>query len=594
MPPSADISDLVFADRYARPGEATRLDTYRRVATALARCEAAPDRARHAARFFDNFLAGAIGAGRIMANAGAGDDATMVNCFVQPATEPALGWPGGVDVALARAARTLGMGGGVGYDFTPVPPVGTGAGGVCAVIDRYDQACQALAATGRRRGAQMAVLGCDHPDLPEFLGAKAGRRRWPTFNLSVALSDRFLRAVEQDASWDLRHACPPAPGAAGPQAGRDSDGCWRYTRLPARQLWEQITAAAWRDAEPGVLFIDTINALNPLRGSEWLAATNPCGEQPLPAYGSCVLGPIQVSRFVRHPFGVGGTAGFDFSALAQRVRIQVRLLDNVLELTHWPLPEQAAEARAKRRIGVGLSGLADTLLMLGLDYGEAPARACAARIARCIRDNAYLASAELAGERGPFPAFRPAPYLDADAGARARPGLPPAVRAAIARHGLRNSHLVSFAPTGSVSIAFFDNCSSGIEAVHAWQYQRWLRLGAGEPVSVLATNPAWRLWHRLHGDATILPTCFRRAAELPATAHLAMQAALQPWVDAAISKTVPLPPASTPADVGALFLQAWRKGVKGLTVFRPDPAMAAVLEPAPDLAGACAVVRAAG
>lgn len=592
MPPSADISDLVFADRYARPGEATRLDTYRRVAMALARCEAAPDRARHAARFFDNFLAGAIGAGRIMANAGTGDDATMVNCFVQPAIDTAPGGPASVDAALARAVRTLRMGGGVGYDFTPVPPAGTGTGGVCAAIDRYDQACQALAASGRRRGAQMAVLACDHPDLPAFLRAKAGRRRWPTFNLSVALSDRFLRAVEHDASWDLRHACPPAAGALSPRAARDSDGCWRYTRLPARQLWEWITSAAWRDAEPGVLFIDTINALNPLRGSEWLAATNPCGEQPLPAYGSCVLGPIHISRFVRHPFGVGGPAGFDFSALARRVRIQVRLLDNVLELTHWPLPEQAAEARAKRRIGVGLSGLADTLLMLGLDYGEAPARACAARIARCIRDNAYLASAELAGERGAFPAFQPAAYLDAGACGLSR--LPPAVRAAIARHGLRNSHLVSFAPTGSVSIAFFDNCSSGIEAVHAWQYSRRLRLGGGEPVSVRATNPAWRLWHRLHGDAAALPACFRRAAELPAAAHLAMQAALQPWVDAAISKTVPLPPASTPADVGALFLQAWRQGVKGLTVFRPDPAMTAVLEPAPDQAGACAAARAAG
>lgn len=584
MPPSADISDLVFADRYARPGEATRLDTYRRVATALARCEAAPDRARHAARFFDNFLGGAIGAGRIMANAGAADDSTMVNCFVQPAIDPALGWPRGVDAALARAGRTLAMGGGVGYDFTPVPPAGTGSGGVCAAIDRYDQACQALAATGRRRGAQMAVLACDHPDLPAFLRAKAGRRRWPTFNLSVALSDRFLRAVEHDAPWELRHACLPAPGAASPQAGRASDGSWCYARLPARQLWDWIINAAWRDAEPGVLFIDTINALNPLRDSERLAATNPCGEQPLPAYGSCVLGPIQVSRFVRRPFGVGGPPGFDFKALARRVHIQVRLLDNVLDLTRWPLPEQAAEARAKRRIGVGLSGLADTLLMLGLDYGEARARACAVRIARCIRDHAYLASARLAGERGAFPAFRPHPYLDAGAGAR--PPFPPAVLTAIGRNGLRNSHLVSFAPTGSVSIAFFDNCSSGIEAVHAWQYQRRLRLGGGEPVGVLATNPAWRLWHRLHGDAAALPACFRRAAELPASAHLAMQAALQPWVDAAISKTVPLAPASTPAEVGALFLQAWRQGVKGLTVFRPDPAMAAVLEPAPDLAGA--------
>lgn len=577
MPQPADISDLVFADRYARPGEATRVATYRRVATALARCEVGPERARHAARFFDNFLGGAIGAGRIMANAGADDDTTLVNCFVQPAIDPVPGWPRGVDSALGRAARTLAMGGGVGYDFTPVPPVDSGSAGVCAIIDRYDQACQALA-TGRRRGAQMAVLACDHPDLPAFLRAKAGRRRWPTFNLSVALSDRFLRAVELDGPWDLRHASRPAPGVAAPQGGRGGDGAWCYARLPARQLWDWLTAAAWRDAEPGVLFIDTINALNPLRDGERLAATNPCGEQPLPPYGSCVLGPIQIPRFVRHAFGKGGTPGLDFNALARRVRIQVRLLDNVLDLTRWPLPEQAAEAHAKRRIGVGLSGLADALLMLELDYDDDRARACAVAIARCIRDHAYLASAELAGERGAFPAFRPQAYLAADA--RIRPPLPPAVLAAIGRHGLRNSHLVSFAPAGSVSIAFFDNCSSGIEAVHAWQYPRRLRLAGGEPVSVVATNPAWRLWHRMHGDAAALPAYFRCAAELPASAHLAMQAALQPWVDAAISKTLPLAPASTPAEVGALFLQAWHLRVKGLTVFRHDPAMAAVLEPA--------------
>ena len=260
-----------------------------------------------------------------------------------------------------------------------------------------------------------------------------------------------------------------------------------------------------------MLFVDTINALNPLRDSERLSATNPCGEQPLPPHGSCVLGPINASRFVRNPFGVNGPPGFDFSELGRRVRIQVRLLDNVLDLTRWPLPEQAAEAQAKRRIGVGLSGLGDALLMLRLDYGSPAARVFAARIARCIRDQAYLASAGLAAERGVFPAYAPRPYLEPRAG---WPPLPPAVQAAIRRHGLRNSHLVSFAPTGSVSIAFFDNCSTGIEPAHAWQYRRRLRIGEAPARNVVAQNPAWRLWRRLHGDGDELPPYFRRAADI--------------------------------------------------------------------------------
>ena len=238
-----------------------------------------------------------------------------------------------------------------------------------------------------------------------------------------------------------------------------------------------------------------------------------------------MLGPINVSRFVRNPFGANGPPGFDFSELGRRVRIQVRLLDNVLDLTRWPLPEQAAEAQAKRRIGVGLSGLGDALLMLRLDYGSPAARVFAARIARCIRDQAYLASAGLAAERGVFPAYAPRPYLEPRAG---WPPLPPAVQAAIRRHGLRNSHLVSFAPTGSVSIAFFDNCSTGIEPAHAWQYRRRLRIGEAPPRNVVAQNPAWRLWRRLHGDGDELPPYFRRAADIAPSAHIAMLAALQP------------------------------------------------------------------
>lgn len=583
------LSQLVLADRYLAAGETTRNHVFKRVARALAAAESPPRRTAIARLFYANMLDGAIGAGRIMANAGTGHDATMINCFVHPIGSPATGsglvTAAQLECALAAARVTLVMGGGVGYDFSPVSPAVSGAEqgandarDVSFWIDRFDDACRALRFKGARRGAQMAVLRCDHPDLVTFVQAKRGRRRWTTFNTSVGVTDAFMRAVEDDGLWRLRHRATPNPAQLAAGAYRLPEGDWCYATLPARELWRTIAECARDSAEPGLLFVDAINSANDLGSIETIAATNPCGEQPLPPWGSCVLGPIDLSRFVRHPFGAGGSPQFDFAKLGHCVRVQVRMLDNVLEMTRWPLAEHEREARTKRRIGVGVTALADALAMMRLAYGSADARSLASAIVRCMRDNAYAASSALAEERGPYPAF------DADrilAPGRFAARLPEFVREAIAAHGLRNSHLLSLAPAGSVSLAFAGNCSSGIEPVFDWVHRRSVRIGGDEPRAYRVENRAYRLFRELHGSRASLPAYFVRAGELAPSDHVAMLHALQPFVDAAISKTVIVPSAIAPSEIEALFFQAWRAGLKGITVFRPDKALDTVLMSGP-------------
>ncbi|MDB0528761.1 adenosylcobalamin-dependent ribonucleoside-diphosphate reductase [Ralstonia solanacearum] len=592
------ISAAVLADRYLAPGETTRRDVFKRAARALSGTEAPDRRGRIARLFYANMLRGAIGAGRIMANAGRPRDVTMVNCFVHPIGSGASGavaTVADVDRALADARTTLLMGGGVGYDFSPVAPRdanadGAGqdnnAGGVCASIDRFDAACATLPFADTRGGAQMAVLRCDHPDLLDFVMAKRGRRRWSTFNVSVAITNAFMQAVAGDAPWMLRHGARPGAQRLADGAHRLVDGDWCYATLPARRLWQTLVQCARDSAEPGLLFIDTINADNALASIETIAATNPCGEQPLPPWGSCVLGPIDLSRLVHCPFGVGGAPRFDYAGLAERARVQVRMLDNAIDLTRWPLPEHMHEARTKRRIGVGVTGLADALAMMCLPYGTPAARHLATRIAQCLRDQAYAASSALAAERGAYPAFDAARILRAGSFASRLPG---AVRDAIALHGLRNSHLLSFAPTGSVSLAFADNCSSGIEPAYDWVYLRRLRVGHGAPRAYRIENRAYRLFRSLHGDRAPQPAYFVKAVDVDPAEHIAMVAALQPFVDASISKTVIVPPDITADRVDALFFQAWRTGLKGITIFRPDPSLDDVLcaEPAAQTRSAC-------
>lgn len=587
----SSLSAAVLADRYLAPGETTCVDVFKRVAHALAAAEPPDQRVYFTRLFYANLLRGAIGAGRIMANAGSAKRGTMVNCFVHPIGTSGQPVAGAADVerALLQARVTLQMGGGIGYDFSVIAPSdaehatsNSGTGSVCAVIDAFNQVCATCALTDTRGGAQMAVLRCDHPDLAAFVAAKRERKRWATFNLSVAVTDAFMQAVADDGPWRLQHRATPNAQRLAEGAYMQSGGNWCYEVVPARQLWNMITEAAHHSAEPGLLFIDTINAANDLAEIEAIAATNPCGEQPLPPWGSCVLGPIDLSRWVRSPFGIGGQPMFDFIGLSRAVRIQVRMLDNAIDITRWPLPEHMQEAHAKRRIGVGVTGLADALTMMCLPYGAPKARSMASQIGRCLRDNAYAASAALAGERRPYPLFRPERSL---ACGHFCTTLPQAVREAIGRHGLRNSHLLSVAPTGSVSLAFGDNCSSGVEPVFDWVYQRRVRTEHRAPQLHRIENRVHRLFRALLGQRAALPGYFVTAGQVDAFDHLRMVATLQPFIDASISKTVLFPYGASCAEVGALFFQAWRLKLKGITIFRPGTGSDDVLSVLPAAEG---------
>jgi ribonucleoside-diphosphate reductase alpha chain len=376
----------------------------------------------------------------------------------------------------------------------------------------------------------------------------------------------------------LVHEAEPS-GVATPGLFQRTDGLWVYASLPARELWDALMRAAFDVGEPGVLFIDRIRQDNNLRVLETLDATNPCGEQPLPAYGACALGPLILPRFVRHPFGQGGAAQLDFAALTRHARLHVRLLDNVLELTRWPLPQQAQEARLKRRIGVGFTGLGDALVMLGLRYDSEPGRAMAQRIARCLRDATYAASVDLARERGAFPLLDADTYLASGTFASR---LPAALQAQIRRHGIRHSHLLSVAPAGSVSLAFADNCSSGIEPAFAWTCTRKVLERDGSAKVYTVEDHAWRVYRALGGRSSPLPSplppAFVSATEVQPLDHLAMMQAVQPYVDASISKTVNLAPDVPYECFQDLYLQAWRAGLKGLAAYRPSALRPGVLQ----------------
>ena len=494
-------------------------------------------------------------AGRIAAGAGTQRKVTLFNCFVMGTVPDDMG---GIFDMLKEAALTMQQGGGIGYDFSTIRPKGALVKGVAAdasgplsFMDVWDSMCRTIMSAGSRRGAMMATLRCDHPDIEDFITAKSDPARLRMFNVSVLVTDPFMAAVKADGDWDLVFE------------GRI------YKTLSARKLWDQIMQSTYEFAEPGVIFIDRINQANNLSYCETIAATNPCGEQPLPPYGACLLGSINLARLVEAPFERG--AQLSAAALQDLVATAVRMMDNVVDASNFPLEAQALEARNKRRIGLGVTGLADALLMLGLRYGSEAAARQTEDWLHAIARAAYLASVQLAKEKGAFPLFEADPYLASGA----MQGMDEDVRAEIATHGIRNALLTSIAPTGTISL-YAGNVSSGIEPVFAYAYTRKVLQKDGSRSEEEVVDYAVQMWRDKFGDAD-LPDYFVNAQTLAPKDHVKMQAAAQKWVDSSISKTINCPEDISFEAFKEVYSAAYESGCKGCTTYRPNAVTGSVL-----------------
>jgi ribonucleoside-diphosphate reductase alpha chain len=585
---STPIGRLIWDSRY-RYRDGTKVydrdvtASWRRVAHALASVEAR-DQARWEAAFYRllegfRFLPG----GRILAGAGTGRRVTLFNCFVMGTIEDSME---GIFTALKEGALTMQQGGGVGYDFSTLRPCGSHAcsvGGIASgpvsFMRIWDSVCATLLSTGARRGAMMATLRCDHPDILAFIDAKCDARELRHFNLSVLITDAFMQAVRQDADWPLLFPLAQLEeGGAGVGATlieRDWPGhpaavpCRVVAVLRARELWERLLRASYDCAEPGVLFIDRINHTNNLWYRERISATNPCGEIPLPPYGACDLGSLNLTAFVQQPFAP--QARLDLRALQDAAGVAVRMLDNVTDASHFPLEAQRRQALETRRVGLGITGLGDALIMLGIRYGTAQSFAVAAEVMRILCHAAYRSSVRLAREKGGFPALEIDSYLR---GPFAQ-ALPDDIRADIAKGGLRNSHLLAIAPTGTISL-LAGNVSGGLEPVFQARYQRRIRQLDGALLEHEVVDYACQQWQSRHGSDS-LPPAFVDARALSPDIHLRMQAAIQPYVDNAISKTINIPEHLAFAAYRSVFEQAYALGLKGCTTFRPNPVTGSVM-----------------
>ncbi|HZW22446.1 adenosylcobalamin-dependent ribonucleoside-diphosphate reductase [Noviherbaspirillum sp.] len=576
-----DISTEVLIEKYAKGDETTIDQVITRVSKALAEIEQPKQRKKYAEEFLWAMQNGFIPAGRVSSAAGTGLQTTLINCFVQPVgdsiTEDVGGKPG-IYTALAQAAETMRRGGGVGYNFSAIRPkgamvkgTGSSASGPISYMKVFDRSCETVESAGARRGAQMAVLNVEHPDIVDFITVKQEKGQLNNFNVSVGVTDAFMRAVESDGEFELAHKVEPNADIKAKGAYLREDGKWVYKKVQARLIWDLIMQSTYNAAEPGVLYLDRINQENNLAYAEYIEATNPCGEQPLPDYGCCCLGSLNLTAYVDKPFSP--EAKFDFDLLAKVTKLAVRMLDNVLIATKWPLPEQAREAEAKRRLGLGFTGLGDALIMLGVRYDTEEGRILAANISRVMRDAAYESSVDLAQERGAFPLFDAEKYLKAGFASR----LPEGLKARIAQHGIRNSHLTSIAPTGTISLAFADNASNGIEPAFSWFYNRTKRMPDGTKKDYTVEDHAYRVYRALGNDTNKLPEAFVSALEISAINHMLMVAAVAPYVDAAISKTVNVPEDYPYEEFKDLYMEAWRKGLKGITTYRPNGVLGAVL-----------------
>ncbi|MEP1327702.1 adenosylcobalamin-dependent ribonucleoside-diphosphate reductase [Pseudophaeobacter sp.] len=555
-PIAAQIWDMKYRFKEAdgTPIDVTVEDSWRRIARDLARAEDKPDVWEE--KFYEaleDFKY--LPAGRITAGAGTARQVTLFNCFVMGTVPDSMA---GIFDMLKEAALTMQQGGGIGYDFSTIRPRGADVKGVAAdasgplsFMDVWDAMCRTIMSAGSRRGAMMATMRCDHPDVEAFITAKSDSARLRMFNMSVLISDDFMEAVKADGPWELQF-----------------DGKVYHT-VQARDLWNKIMQATYEFAEPGVIFIDRINKANNLSYVEDICATNPCGEQPLPPYGACLLGSINMARLVSNPFETNAELNQD--AMQELVSTAVRMMDNVVDVSKFPLEAQEAEAKAKRRIGLGVTGLADALLMLGLEYGSDAAARQTDRWLHAIARAAYLASVDLAKEKGAFPLFDAEAYLASGN----MMNMDDDVRDAIREHGIRNALLTSIAPTGTISL-YAGNVSSGIEPVFAYAYTRKVLQKDGSRTEEEVVDYAVQMWRDKFGDKA-LPDYFVNAQTLPPSAHVKMQAAAQKWIDSSISKTINCPEDISFDDFKDVYMQAWDQGCKGCTTYRPNDVTGSVL-----------------
>ncbi len=549
--PTLPISEEIHRVKYRADGETFR-ESQSRVANTLA------DDPEHFYAFRDILLPQRfLPAGRVQASVGSPRKTTAFNCFVSRTIEDSMD---GIMDAAKESAQTMRLGGGIGYDFSTLRPRGdkiitldSKASGVISFMEIFDAICKTVSSAGNRRGAQMGVLRIDHPDIEEFIEAKTNSTELTKFNISIGVTDAFMEAVVKGTDFELMFK-----GEA-------------YKRVDAQYLWDKVMRATWDWAEPGILFIDRINNYNNLQYCETIAATNPCGEQPLPPYGACLLGSFNLVKYLYQKNLPQNEWFFDWDLYRSDIPTVVRAMDNIIDVTTYPLPEQEREAHAKRRMGLGITALANAGEAMGLVYGSKGFLKWAEEIFKTLANETYRASALLAKEKGAFPLydkklFNESLYL---------PVLDEEVRKLIRKHGIRNSHLTSIAPTGTISLSA-DNISSGLEPVFSHRYDRTIQTEDG-PIVEEVTDYAFRE----------MGVMGKTADECTLDEHLSVLVLASKWVDSAVSKTMNVGENVSWDEFKSIYVQAWKKGCKGATTFRAAGERYGVLNTKDDAGDAC-------